>query len=45
MVLLLDQLLPDTNEITTKTFLESVSHLPPFFGESLTSTCDFRKLQ
>lgn len=44
MALLLDQPfapLPDTNEIATKTFLESVSHLPPFFGESLTSTCDF----
>uniref|UniRef100_A0A8C1DDT0 Uncharacterized protein n=1 Tax=Cyprinus carpio TaxID=7962 RepID=A0A8C1DDT0_CYPCA len=35
MALLLDQLfapLPDNNEIATKTFLESVSHLPPFFG-------------
>uniref|UniRef100_A0A8C2HM75 Glycolipid transfer protein domain-containing protein n=1 Tax=Cyprinus carpio TaxID=7962 RepID=A0A8C2HM75_CYPCA len=34
MALLLDQLfapLPDNNEIATKTFLESVSHLPPFF--------------
>ncbi|KTG45637.1 hypothetical protein cypCar_00010986 [Cyprinus carpio] len=35
MALLLDQLfapLPDNNEIATKTFLESVSHLPPFFA-------------
>ncbi|KAK2870886.1 hypothetical protein Q8A67_023413 [Cirrhinus molitorella] len=34
MALLLDQQfapLPDTNEIATKTFLESVAHLPPFF--------------